>query len=145
MKTSLSKIALAMQHKLDFLRRCNMPLFITFNVPDYEVATKLGEYLQATASNVLLVDAEFEFNKDGKKFTWPNLFDIPSKPSSLVIIGQDKLDNSFYCEEVFDFYDEHLGHTGVYININSESQGFAYPDLVSNQSPVLQKMEKNEL
>jgi hypothetical protein len=125
MKIKLSEIALAIQHKLDFNRECNMPVFVTFNVPDYEVATLLGEYLRATATNGILVDAEFEFQKDGKKFTWPYLFDMPSKPSCLIIIGQDKLDNSFYCEEVFDFYDEHLGHTGVYININPESQGFA--------------------
>jgi hypothetical protein len=129
MKIKFSEIALAIQHKLDFNRECNMPLFVTFNMPDYAVATQLGEYLHATASNVLLVDAEIEFQKDGKKFTWPNLFEIPSKPSSLVIIGQDKLDNSFYCEEVFNFYDEHLGNTGVYININPESQGFKYPNL----------------
>jgi hypothetical protein len=130
MKIKFSEIALAIQHKLDFNRECNMPLFVTFNMPDYAAAIQLGEYLHATASNVLLVDAEIEFQKDGKKFTWPNLFEIPSKPSSLVIIGQDKLDNSFYCAEVFNFYDEYLGHTGVYININPESQGFIYPDLV---------------
>lgn len=125
MKTTLSKISLAMQHKLDFQRSCTMPLFIKFNVPDYEVATQLGTYLSAKASNGLLVDAEFEFRKDGKRFSWPYLFEIPAKPSTLIIIGQDKLDNSFYCEEVFDFYDEHLGNTGIYININPESQGFA--------------------
>jgi hypothetical protein len=125
MKTTLSKIALAMQHKLDFLRSCDMPLFITFNVPDYTIATQLGDYLNSTAANPMLVDAEVEFRKDAKKFSWPYLFDIPSKPSALIIIGQDKLDNNFYCKEVFDFYDKHLGNTGIYININAESQGFA--------------------
>lgn len=117
------EISKVIQQKLDFLRECNMPLFLKINVPDYEAAAQLGEYLEASASNSMLVDAEHEYQKDGKKFSWPNLFEIPEKPSALIIIGQDKLDNDFQCREVFDFYDRDLGNTGVYINVNPQDQG----------------------
>ena len=83
MKIKLSEIALAIQHKLDFHRKCSMPAFVTFNVPNYAIATLLGDYLRATATNSMLVDAEIEFQKDGKKFSYPNLFEIPEDPSAL--------------------------------------------------------------